>query len=139
MGELVRDVGVLGPRVSAEDADGFVGVRAYGDGRTGVLEGEAGVESTLRFDGAPAEAAVARVCLDGPIVFRHEQIKRAIRLFVRVSATPSAASADRRESGTSETTTRFDEARNEVGGRKRQVISRCRPSRRTEASKLMRS
>lgn len=84
MGELVRDVGVLGSRVRAEDEAGFVGVRAYGVDRTGVFEGEEEADSSLRLDEAPAEAAAAaRVCLDGPIVFRHEHMKRAIRLSVR--------------------------------------------------------
>lgn len=73
MGELVLDVGVLGPRLRAFD-EGLVGVLVYGAALVGVLEEEP-VEVSAE-DEADAEAessprlaafAAARVCLDGPM------------------------------------------------------------------------
>lgn len=90
MGELVREVGVLGPRVRAEDDDGFVGVLAYGDGRVGVLEGgavdaraevEVEADSSFRFDDEPAEAAAAAarvLCLDGPMFAAQGQGRKRV-------------------------------------------------------------
>lgn len=74
MGELVLDVGVLGPTLSADE--GFVGVLAYGEARVGVLEAEADAvvvvsaeaSSSMRLDEDEAAAAAARVCLDGPML-----------------------------------------------------------------------
>lgn len=95
MGELVRDVGVLGPTVSEDDEDGFVGVLVYGEGRVGVLEecrpvdvrAEGEAESPYRLDGDPADAAAAAlVCLDGPMfTLAHSLMKRKM-VYVRSAA-----------------------------------------------------